>query len=329
MICWVASVLVWALNKGINHKPYKKGVLVCGLVLGLILLFGAIRYDIERPKGQVLVRVAGVSVPLMDFLQALYKDYSGNDVDIDPKISIASKQLQAVNLAQIPFIERADTIQFARGYAALGKAIDSLFKLSQDAANQGAKIICWSEANAMVFPFGEKQLTDRGRIFAKRNHIYLQMAIAVIHPGKIYAGRKFLENKAVLISPAGEVLNIFHKNNPVPMAEASDPGDGRIPFTQTPYGRISTSICYDADFPIQMRQLGQQASDILLLPSGDWYAIAPYHSYMALFRGARNRKWEFDGQAGQWRSISVASDYRGKIYASMDFYQPMQKIWCS
>src|SRR4029077_18709680 len=113
-------------------------------------------------------------------------------------------------------------------------------------------------------------------------------------------------------------------NNPVPMAEASVPGDGRIPVIETPYGRISTSICYDADFPAQMRQLGKNKSDVLLLPSGDWYAIAPYHTYMATFRGIENGCSIVRQASG---GLSIATDYRGKVCISFDFYKPGVKSW--
>ena len=108
------------------------------------------------------------------------------------------------------------------------------------------------------------------------------------------------------------------------MAEASTPGDGTIPVVETPYGRLSTSICYDADFPSQMLQLGKNKTDILLLPSGDWSAIAPYHTYMAAFRGIENGNAVLRQASG---GLSAYMDYRGKLLKSFDFYQPGKKFW--
>jgi apolipoprotein N-acyltransferase len=150
------------------------------------------------------------------------------------------------------------------------------------------------------------------------------MALAVLHTGHLLPGTKFLENEAVLIGPDGTVLNVFHKNNPVPMAEASLPGDGIIPVTGTPFGNLATSICYDADFPDQMRQLGRKQADMLLLPSGDWYAISPYHTYMAILRGIENGCSVIRQVSG---GLSVATDYTGRIHASLDYFLPGIKAW--
>jgi apolipoprotein N-acyltransferase len=324
LICWFASVAIWAWKNRKGIEPTKWGLGIYGSILFVVLCFGAYRYHFSHEGEEHHARVAGVSVPLMGFMQQLYKDYSGKEVSIDPTISISSPELQAINKAQIPFIEQADTAKFRNGYRASRETIDSLFVLSQRAADRGARIISWSEANAIVFPFDESQLLARASDFSSRNKVYLLMAVALIHPGKISAGSKFLENQALLFGPDGRPQITFHKNNPVPMAEASAPGDGRIPVISTPYGRIATSICYDADFPAQMRQLSRQHADLLLLPSGDWHAIAPYHSYMAIFRGIENGNALLRQASG---GLSVASDYKGRILASMDFYQPGDKFW--
>jgi apolipoprotein N-acyltransferase len=73
-----------------------------------------------------------------------------------------------------------------------------------------------------------------------------------------------------------------------------------------------------------MRQLSKNKSDLLLLPSGDWYAISPYHSHMAVIRGIENGSAVFRQVSG---GLSVASDYRGKITGSFDFYKEGDKRW--
>jgi apolipoprotein N-acyltransferase len=176
----------------------------------------------------------------------------------------------------------------------------------------------------MTFPGGAPQLIERGKAFALKNKVYLQMAMAVLHPGKITPNKKYLENEAILIGPSGQVLTVFHKNNPVPMAEASEPGDGKIPAVTSPWGNIATSICYDADFPRQVRQTSKKRAAIFLLPSGDWNAIDPYHSDMAVFRGIENGCSILREVSG---GLSFASDYRGYIHASLDFYEGGTKLW--
>ena len=324
IIYWFGSVALWHLQSLCRPHVGRKGIIAFALVLALILAYGAIRSTEGGPRNQQWIKVAGVSVPMVRFMEDLYQDYTGKRVQIDPKSSITSTDLQRINAAQLPFVETADSLKFKAGYAALHVNIDSLFALSKLAADSGARIITWSEANAIVFDLDAWPLIRRGSAFAREARVYLLMAMAVIHPGKITPGRKFLENQAVFIGPDGRVLNIFHKNHPVPMAEASVPGDGNIPVIQTPYGSIAISICYDADFPQPMRQLSAKRADLLLLPSADWYAIDPFHTQMAAFRGIENGTTVFRQTNG---GLSAAFDQQGKMLSSFDFFQPGKKWW--
>jgi apolipoprotein N-acyltransferase len=324
MIFWFASMFVWTIQRRSSGQNFGYALFSYCVLILMILVYGGIRYNKETDGNAKPTRIAGITAPSFGFLSGLYKDFCGQEINIDPRTSINSPLLQQINKAEIPFIETADTIRFSKGYAAMKSINDSLFSLSSKAVAQGAKIILWSEGNALSFSFNKDQLTGRARSFAAQHGVYLLMARAVIHPGKVEMNSKFLENEALLFGPDGTLLNTFHKNNPVPFAEASVPGDGIIPVIETPYGRLATSICYDADFPVQMRQLGRKQADLLLLPSGDWSAIAPFHSYMAIFRGIENGTSIFRQVSG---GLSLASDPRGKIRGSMDFYQRGEKFW--
>ncbi len=324
MIYWLAAVVIWSISEFRKDNHSLRGIWVYGLLFAMVMIYGGIRYHGNLQMETKNVRIAGITAPSFGFLTGLYEDFSGKEVHINPRTSMSSPDLQEINRAQLPFIESADTVKFHRGYAAMHAINDSLFFMSARAAAAGARIILWSEANALVFAFDEAALTLRASQFAESHKVYLLMSRAVILPGKIEQGRKFLKNEAILFGPDGRILSLFHKNNPVPFAEASVPGDGNIPVTETPYGRIATSICYDADFPIQMRQLGEKKAGLLLLPSGDWSAIAPYHSYMAIFRGIENGNAIFRQASG---GLSVATDYRGKMIGSFDFYGAGEKLW--
>jgi apolipoprotein N-acyltransferase len=56
----------------------------------------------------------------------------------------------------------------------------------------------------------------------------------------------------------------------------------------TPYGRLSTVICFDADFPWLVRQAGRAGVDVLLMPSSDWGPVGPVHADMAVMRAVEN-----------------------------------------
>jgi len=323
MIYWLASVVVWIMSRIRSHQTFRYGALSYCAIFLLVLIYGASRYEFN-PAKLTMARIGGISVPSFQFIESLYEDYSGKKETLDPKSSPTSPRLAEMQKAYLPFIETADTVRFARGYRAMKTMQDSLLRLTTKAADGGAKIVVWSEGNGFVFPFDEEAFLNRAKLVALENKIWLLMTMAVIHPGKVTPEKKWLENKAILIRPGGDVANVLHKNKPVPYAEASEPGDGRIPAIPTSFGTISTSICYDADFPIHMQQMGKQHTDLLLLPSGDWWAIDPYHSHMAVFRGIENGSSVFRQVSG---GLSMATDYTGRRFGSMDFYTEGEKIW--
>jgi apolipoprotein N-acyltransferase len=174
-----------------------------------------------------------------------------------------------------------------------------------------------------VLKENESNLVGRGAAFAAEHGVYLLMSLAVILPGEVTAECKFLENKTVLVGPDGRVLNTYLKNIPVPGVEPAVPGDGNIPAIPTPYGTLSPAICYDADFPQLLRQTGQRGTD-LLLPAGDWKAIAPFHSYMAVFRAVENG---FSVVRQVNHGESLAADAYGNLLASASFFGAADKTW--
>ena len=324
LIYWFAASVVWCVERKLNGQSFKKGALIYASVFATVLLFGAVRYHFPVASHAAPVKIAGVTVPSFHVAESIYKDVNEKEVIINPKISVTSPQLQEVNTALVPFIVNPDTAKFRNGYKAIYALHDSLFALSKQAADKGAKIIAWSEGNAFMTRTMNDNFINRGKKFAAANNVYLLMAMAVFDSGAITPTTNFLENKTVFIAPDGNVLNVFHKNYPVPFAEHSKPGDGAIPVIKTPYGNISPSICYDADIPKSMRQLSANKTDLLLLPSGDWYSIAPYHSYMAAFRGIENGTAIMRQASG---GLSLLTDYRGKTLQAFDFYTPGEKIW--
>ncbi len=319
-----ASLIIWAIAAKKCDVAWSRPVIAFGIILIIILVGGAVRFHSHDETGGRVVKVAGVTVPVLHFLEAVYKDYSGREIMLDERTDLTSPTLQKTVPARISFIESEDTVRFKVGFAALLQIEDSLFALSELAVQKGARLICWSEGSAIIFRRQQADLLHRGTIFAMQNRVYLLMSIAVMDSGKISVGKKFIENKTILLAPDGTILNVFHKNNPVPMVESSKPGDGKIPVIPTELGRLSPSICYDADFPQQMRQLGKSGTSLLMLPSGDWSAIAKYHAQMALFRAIENGCSIFRQTSG---GLSVATDFRGKVYGQFDYYTPGNKMW--
>src|SRR5262249_37559370 len=123
---------------------------------------------------------------------------------------------------------------------------ESLLARATIEARSGARIVFWGEGNARVFKEGEQELIACGRTLARQHHIFLRRALSTWDRARTPPR----ENKFVLIDPTGEVDWQYLKTHPAPGAESRTiAGDGRLRVENSPYGRITSAICYDADFP--------------------------------------------------------------------------------
>jgi apolipoprotein N-acyltransferase len=198
---------------------------------------------------------------------------------------------------------------------------NDLLNRSEREAKAGANIIFWGEANAPVLKEDESDLIRRGGVLAKETGIYLGMMLASWH----LETTPPLENKIVLVKPDGIPAWEFFKAHPVPGEEAaiSIRGDGKVRALDTPHGRLSAVICFDADFPQLLAQAGRLGTDLLLDPSNDWKAIDPWHTRMASFRAIEQG---FNLVRHTSQGLSAAFDYQGRQLASMDHYLTTDRV---
>ena len=236
-----------------------------------------------------------------------------------PTVRIAS--LSAEPLADPPALERlvqgratADDLEQIRAWA---KDVDAdLLRRADLAARNGARIVFWAEGNASVLKDDEPALLAGGSRLAARDGIYLGMALAVWVPG----AARVLENEIVMIEPDGTIAWHYRKAHPVPGAEAAmaAPSDGKLRVLDTPFGRLSAAICFDADFPQTLRQAGALKADIVLNPSNEWAAIDPWHTQMASLRAIEEGA-SIVHQASH--GLSAAFDYHGNRLAAVDYFR--------
>jgi hypothetical protein len=159
----------------------------------------------------------------------------------------------------------------------------------------------------------EAAVLERARTVARQEHIYLQVALDVIlrteqHP--------YAQNRVLLIDPAGTIVWDYYKTvHPFGDNAIFAPGPGVIPVADTPFGRLATVICFDADYPALLQQVGQAGADVFLVPSHDWAAVKHMHAQVAVFRAIENGvavvRPTGDG-------ISLATDYLGRVLATAD-----------
>ena len=197
---------------------------------------------------------------------------------------------------------------------------DNLLEKTQQAARAGAKMVLWQECAGTIPNYKEKEFINRAAALAAQEKIYLLMMLWSVPTD---FPKHLVENKMVIIDQQGQVQNVYVKNNPVPGAEPIVKGNTPLPILQTPYGKIAAAICYDGDFPNFIRNAGRNKAELLFLPANDWKEIDPLHTQMALTRAIENG-CSLVRPAGP--GLSVATDSRGRIISSLDYYTSNEQV---
>ena len=293
LVTWFGPVVNFAWDRQFQGAPAASALIVYGVILGLVLLAGGARLAFLRYAKTVRVAAIGWPEGLvgMDTVMRVFTPKHLEDAEV-PAIRNDYMLLQDYFLAE-----------------------------SRREAQAGAKMILWPEINLMVLQSDEESFMERACQVAREEQVYLLMGIGVHRPDEA----RPLENKAVLVDPAGEIAFSYVKTHPVPGIEAmvSVRGDGRPPTQDTEYGRMASVVCYDMDFPPLLRQVGRARADILLVPASDNKDIVHLHHVQAVFRAVENGISML--RAARW-GLSSAVDPFGRILATMDDSLAAQKV---
>lgn len=279
---WFAAVVNLAWEHRFDLRAAGSAVIAFVIILSGILTAGGLRLA-HAPEAPT-VRVAGITVEHP-------RDYWEMVIDWSTPPEEARRYTEEV--------------------AALN---DVLFAASLRAVHGGAKIIFWSEANAVLYPETAEAFFARARDFARTHDVYFMPAYIIFRYGEATS-----DNALALITPEGDLAYTYTK------AKSWYPtdSDGVIRSVETPYGRIGAAICFDMDFPGFIWQAGRQGVDIMLVPAFDWEPIKPYHTQVGLFRALEN------GMAviRQVNSgTSMAVDHQGRLLAYQDFFTTADRV---
>lgn len=222
-------------------------------------------------------------------------------------------------------LSQKDTTQFKEISNAI---ISRLINETKAEVKNQSKIVVWSEISTLILDKDEDSLMNIFRTLAKEENIYL-----LTNPFSIGTNGFISENKILFFSPNGELVSkhIKYGGN---FMEGTLEGNKIINTNATPYGNLASLICWDADFPSVVKQVGKSNADILLIPASNWKEISPLHTNVAVFRGIENGC----SILRQTRNgLSIITDPRGKIISQMDHFTtdswimsgnvPNKKIW--
>jgi len=197
----------------------------------------------------------------------------------------------------------------------MAKIQDNLFASSQKAADYGAKIIFWSEGNCPMYEDDFDTFMTRAKSFAKNNGVYFMPAVV-----DLLYGQTKNKNLAIMINPEGEVEFQYEKT----ISWYPSDSDGVIHVIDTPYGKLSTAICFDNDYPMLVSQA--KDADIMLIPAYDTKKIGDYHSRVAFLRGIENG-YSTVRQSNEGSSISA--DYLGNTLTYQNFFSTEDRVMIS
>lgn len=297
LIGWFASVCNLAWEQGLHPRPVRRSLAAFGFTLTAVLVFGGARLSTVHATAET-VRVASLSAMEIDLM----------DPEMRARFAVGALT--------------EDDLEVIRDRGE--QRNEDLLRRTEREARAGARLVFWGEANGFAFRQDKDDLLRRARAVARRHGIYLGLGVAFWNAESATP----LENQLILIDPRGEVVWEMFKARPVPGGEAaiSARGDGRLPVTETPFGRLSAAICFDMDFPQLLRQAGDHRADLVIVPANDWRAIDPWHSHMARFRAIEQG---FNLVRHTSNGLSIATDHQGRVLAHMDHYTAEERTLVS
>ncbi len=310
---------------------YREGIFdkrlfaISAITLAIMMFYGYYRIGQgeEYLNDSKSVRVATITNEQTPFGEALYKSYTGTYKAIDREMTQSDPINLTVQTAMMDFKDNADDQKYSEVRAVIDDLFDNMMAQAGEAVKNGAKIIVVSEAEVVTTKDNEEKYITAVQKFAKENQVYFFLGMGSLIPDAVFPPSPFVENKIIVIDDQGNIRDTYFKNIPVPGIDPSVAGNGKMRILETPYGRLSFAICYDTDFPDLMRQVGQLEADLLLVPTGDWKAITPYHTKATNIRSIENG---FAQVRAVSAGLSSAVDAYGNYLASDDFFEDFDHL---
>ncbi|TDQ52304.1 apolipoprotein N-acyltransferase [Actinorugispora endophytica] len=292
LVAWAASTTALLWDRGLLSRPARTAAACCAGALGLVMLAGGARLAFAPPSAET-VRIAGVttSVPAWEELVPTFREYDSLEKLLDADPELMREEFAAVNGELLANTERE--------------------------AEAGARIVVWPESAAFTLESGEDRLIADIQDVARRHGVYVDAGMSV------YTERApHIRNMMVMVTPDGEVAWKYDKSRPIPVLEPYDAGPGVLPVEESPFGRLSNVICYDADFPGLLRQGGAAGADIMIVGANTWEGIKEMHARNSVFRAVENGFSVFR-QASRGRANAV--DHQGRPLATTDYFTTDQQ----
>jgi apolipoprotein N-acyltransferase len=175
----------------------------------------------------------------------------------------------------------------------------------ETATREHARLIIWPEAPAPLYFFNDARFRNYATDLARTAQAYFLFGNVSFTPqgGPL--------NSAVMLSPAGNLIDRYDKMYLVPFGEFVPPpfgfvnritkeagdftaGERIVAFNMDSH-RVGTFICYESAFPHLVRRFELAGADLFVNISNDGYfghsAAREQHLKLVRMRAAENRRW--------------------------------------
>jgi apolipoprotein N-acyltransferase len=286
LMAWFASVTNWVWENRHRSGEVVRGAVIFAIALVVVYIFGYLRLNLALVSGtEDTVRVVGITAhPTRELAESLGKL---------PEPGLASQTAQQL----------------------VESHWDAYFNETVIEAQAGAKVVFWPETAGVGLASDEANRIARAKEIARQYGIYLGIAFWT-QPSATDPNLP-LENKFMVIDPAGNIVIDHIKYGGRIFEGYRIQGDGVLQAVDTPFGVLSGLICYDADYPAIVQQAGRNGTGLMLDPSSDWLEIDPVHTHMAVFRAVENGTSLVRQTEG---GLSIAVDPYGRVLAQSDYF---------
>lgn len=289
LIMWFAAIVNGLWEQEFDLGSIRHQLIAFAAVMGLVLIYGGGRLALTPPS-PATVKAATITL----------------DEDV---------AAQATSSITLSFNQSTDT-QRAALRPKLQTTIDQLMAHTETVLREGAKIVSWREGAGTIMEEDKPQTLARVAELARKYQAYIEVSLGVLTRTH---SMHFIRNQSILIDPNGLVAWTYDKTHLVPYDEAFvfTAGPGILPLVDSPYGRLSTAICYDTYFPALLRQAGEGGTDLLIAPTNDVRPYATSALAMADYRSIENG---FSILRPTGNGFSAMIDPEGRILAITDYF---------
>lgn len=263
---WIASVIALVPWRVLLPKQWR--VAVCG----------SSNEHVSKSERRWALKNAAL---LLAFLVGLYF-FGGMALTFDP----ANSAYSTPGWIRVGGVFTNTTAQYAKfGKRQPTEHFQMTLNETRLTARDGAQIVVWNEWGIIVETWPRDDYSANP--CASRYCELLREVGSIAAEENVFVAANFLldfwsgpednhtvlwtQNAILFFNRSGEVLWTYAKRYPVFGAENGvEPGDGRIKWSDTEFGRISAIVCADAGYPQLVSQTGRNKIDLLLVPSEDW-----------------------------------------------------------